>query len=145
MNMRTNETDFWAKWLLAVSTGVALFGILLVILPGWTRQFFSLLLYGNTGYLDAFDVEALKYISLTHAVLGSCLAGWGIVLFILVKKMVHAHLKTVRMIVAVSVLCWFIPDTAFSLLYGFWPNAVLNSGFLVLFAIPLIALHKTER
>lgn len=42
----------------------------------------------------------------------------------------------------VSLVAWFIPDTAYSLLSGFWQNAVLNAGFVLLFAIPLAALRS---
>ena len=39
----------------------------------------------------------------------------------------------------VSLLAWFVPDTALSLLSGFWQNAALNLVFAVLFALPLAA------
>ena len=35
-----------------------------------------------------------------------------------------------------------MPDTLYSLLSGFWPNAVLNAGFALLFAVPLLALRR---
>ena len=44
--------------------------------------------------------------------------------------------------ITVSVLAWFIPDTAFSLWSGFWQNAVFNTVFVVLFAIPLAATYR---
>jgi integral membrane sensor domain MASE1 len=39
-------------------------------------------------------------------------------------------------VVAVSL---FVPDTLYSLASGFWPNAVLNSVFALVFALPLWA------
>ena len=47
--------------------------------------------------------------------------------------------------VAVSVGAWFVPDTACSLLSGFWQNGILNICFLVLFAIPLAATRRNFR
>jgi hypothetical protein len=48
-------------------------------------------------------------------------------------------------IIAVSVVAWFVPDTAYSLWFGFWQNAVLNLVFFVLFAVPLAATHRSHR
>ncbi|HTU68346.1 MAG TPA: hypothetical protein VMF52_20555 [Steroidobacteraceae bacterium] len=50
-----------------------------------------------------------------------------------------------RRMVAVSVGAWFVPDTACSLLSGFWQNGILNICFLVLFAIPLAATRRNFR
>ena len=49
---------FWWRWLLVVTAGVVLFGALLLLVPGLTRQLFSLLLYGAQGRLDALGAEA---------------------------------------------------------------------------------------
>jgi len=38
--------------------------------------------------------------------------------------------------VTVSLAAWFNPDTAFSLLSGFWQNAVLNCVMALLFTVP---------
>lgn len=39
----------------------------------------------------------------------------------------------------ISLVAWFVPDTLYSLASGFWPNAVLNSVFALVFALPLWA------
>jgi hypothetical protein len=41
-----------------------------------------------------------------------------------------------------SALAWFIPDTSYSLISGFWQNAVLNLAFAMLFALPLWMIKK---
>ena len=43
---------------------------------------------------------------------------------------------------AVSLIAWYLPDTVYSLVSGFWQNAVLNTGMLALFAIPLVATFR---
>ncbi len=48
-------------------------------------------------------------------------------------------------IFGVSLVAWFIPDTVFSIISGFWENAVQNFVFAVLFAIPLVALYCQAR
>ena len=42
----------------------------------------------------------------------------------------------------VSLIAWFIPDTAYSLLSGFWQYALLNLGFALLFAMALGGLRS---
>ncbi len=133
---------------MAVTAGLVLFGLILVVMPGFTLQGFSLLVYGSTAHLSTFGPEAVAYISLVHAVLGAVMFGWGVLfMFLALGPIRRGSLDAWRMF-AVSLVAWFIPDTAFSLLSGFWQNAVLNVGFALMFAIPLIALRpfvKHER
>lgn len=71
---------FWIRWLLAASLLVVVFGLALVLAPGLTRQGFSLLVYGSAARLDAFGPEPARYVSLTHAVIGGVMVGWGVAL-----------------------------------------------------------------
>jgi hypothetical protein len=48
-------------------------------------------------------------------------------------------------LLTLSVAAWYLPDTAYSILSGFWQNAVLNSVFLVLFFVPLWAIRHTRK
>jgi len=133
---------FWTAWLLVVSAGVALFGLLLVLLPDLAQQGFALLIYQESGHLAGFGADAAAYISLAHAVLGSVMFGWGIALFLLICGLFRQGDRHGWALVMVSVTAWFLPDTAFSLWSGFWPNAVLNIVFMALFVIPLSATYK---
>jgi len=119
-----------------------LFGLVLVAMPGFTQQGFSLLVYASAAHLNTFGPEALAYISLVHAVLGSVMFGWGAVLMFLALGPVRRGSKDAWWMFVVSLLAWFIPDTAYSLLSGFWQNAVLNAGFALLFAVALGGLRS---
>jgi hypothetical protein len=46
---------------------------------------------------------------------------------------------------AVSVGAWYLLDTANSLWFGFWPNAVLNTVFALLFAGALALSWRAPR
>jgi hypothetical protein len=138
-------SQFWIIWLLIVSAGVAAFGLILVLLPETTRKAFSLLVYSSPTSIETFGTEQVRYISLTHAVLGGVMVGWGSVLFFVVKDLLAKKHSNGWNLVAVSLLAWFIPDTAYSLLSGYWQNAVLNAGFLILFAIPLWAIRRDRK
>ena len=133
---------FWVRWLLAACGGVVLFGLLLALAPDLARAGFSWMVYGEPQTIDRFGAEAARYIGLAHAVMGSLMVGWGLALAWVVKSLVRRGSRLGWNIVAVSLLAWFVPDTAYSLRAGFWQNAVLNAGFLALFVVPLWATRS---
>jgi hypothetical protein len=134
---------FWKGWLLVATVAVGLFGLVLVVAPAFGRQVFGLLIYRSTSGIEALGVSATPYISLVHGVLGATMFGWAIALGALVvgpfaRGSWHAWLA-----ITVSLAGWFVADTALSLATGFWPNAVLNLAFAVLFGIPLAATFRS--
>ena len=142
MPTTSSSFRFWTHWLLTVSAGVAIFGLLLVLAPALTRQGFSLLVYTSADRLDAFGAEQVRYLSLVHAVLGSVMVGWGVALFLVTKLLFNQEGRLGWKLIAGSVAAWFLPDTTYSLLSGYWQNAVLNTFFLALYAIPLWATRR---
>ena len=146
--MHTNATStptFWINWLTYTAEFTVLFGLLMVLAPGLTQQAFGLLIFQNSEQFAAFDPQATAYIELAHAVMGSVLVGWGALIFMLVRKLNIGDAKQTCRMITISVLLWYVPDTAFSLYSGFWQNAVLNTGFAVLYAVPLLALRKHHK
>lgn len=130
---------FWWRWLIVVTLGVLLFGLSLIVAPEFTRRFFGLLLYSSSESLATFGVPAVAYLTLLHGVLGAVMVGWAVaLLFVLLGPFRHFS-KRGWLAMVVSLLAWFVPDTALSLWSGFWQNAALNLVFAVLFAIPLAA------
>lgn len=142
MNEHVSGIEFWWRWLVLVSMGVLMFGLILVIFPNLTLQGFSLMIYSSATRLSEFGEPAVSYIRLVHAVLGAVMVGWGTsllsVLFGTFREIPSIGWKSVTG----SVVAWFIPDTTFSLWSGFWQNAILNAIFIVLFVIPLIAIKR---
>ena len=133
------------RWLLVVSAGVVVFGLLLVLAPSLTRQGFSLLVYASQNQIDSFGAEQVRYVSLAHAVIGGVMIGWGVALFYVTNALLASGNPVGWNIIALSVVAWFVPDTSYSLISGFWQNAVLNTGFLTLFAIPLWATRSAPQ
>lgn len=142
MNAPNTPSAFWVRWLVVVTLGVMVFGILLVVAPGLAREGFSLLVYGDGQQIATFGSMAAQYIGLVHAVLGAVMFGWGLALLLVVRGLFARGAREGWQIVTVSVAAWFVPDTTFSLWSGFWQNAVLNLVFIVLFAIPLAATYR---
>jgi len=135
-------SPIWSRWLLLVTVGVMVFGLVLVLAPGFTREGFSLLVYADVKRIAAFGSDAVEYIALVHAVLGAVMFGWGLALLLVVRGLFARGARQGWQIIAVSVAAWFVPDTAFSLWSGFWQNALLNLVFIVLFAAPLAATYR---
>jgi hypothetical protein len=144
-NRATSTPTFWINWLTYTAEFTVLFGLLMVLAPGLTQQAFGLLVFQDAAQFYAFDSQAAAYIELAHAVMGSVMVGWGALIFMLVRKLNVKDAKETCCMITISVLLWYVPDTAFSLYSGFWQNAVLNSGFAVLYAVPLLALRKYYR
>ena len=140
--MQTSTPTFWINWLTYTAEFTVLFGLFMVLAPGLTQQAFGLLIFQNAAQVSAFESQASAYIALAHAVMGSVMVGWGALMFLLVRKLNIKDAKETCNMIAISVLLWYVPDTAFSLYSGFWQNAVMNTGFAILYAVPLVALRK---
>jgi hypothetical protein len=135
-------SPFWTRWLTGASLLVALFGLSLVIAPILALQTFSAMVYSDPARLKALGAEAVRYISLAHAVLGAVMFGWGLMLAAVVQGLLAQGSKLGWQLVAGSLAAWLLPDTAYSLISGFWQNAALNSAFALLFAVPLAATRR---
>jgi hypothetical protein len=119
-----------------------LFGLFFLLFPDLTVRGFSLIFYSNVSKMSGFGEESVSYIKLIHAVLGATMIGWGGLILMVLLTTFRQNLAIGCKTIAFSALAWFIPDTTYSLIAGFWQNAVLNLLFALLFAIPLVALQK---
>lgn len=144
-NSPSRPPRLWILWLLGATAGVVAFGAVLVLLPALARQGFSAMLYAKPGFIEAWEPEAVRYVSLAHAVMGGVMVGWGTALFMLTRVLLARGSRVAWQIIVVSVAAWYLPDTGYSLLSGYWQNAVLNTVFAALFAVPLWALRGALR
>jgi hypothetical protein len=142
MNNPVSSIEFWWRWLVFVSLGVLMFGLILVIFPGLTLQGFSLMIYLSASRISEFGEPAVSYIRLVHGVLGAVMVGWGAALLFVLFGTFRENPSIAWKTLTGSVVAWFIPDTTFSLWSGFWQNAILNAVFILLFIIPLIAIKR---
>lgn len=142
---RFQPSRFWTNWLLVVSAGIIVFGMVLVVAPSFARQAFSWLVYAAPDRIDTFGREPARYIGLAHAVIGGVMVGWGAALLYVAGSLFSEGARHAWNLIAVSVAAWFVPDTSYSLLSGYWQNALLNTVFLALFALPLWATRRMRR
>ncbi|MDH4394603.1 MAG: hypothetical protein QE278_02885 [Limnobacter sp.] len=129
----------WVSWLTVATAFTVLFGLVMVLLPDLTSQAFGLLLYQDAGRLVSHPPEALAYIQLAHAVMGSLMVGWGAGMFLVTRTLFKRGERVGWQILTYSIPFWYVPDTLFSLISGFWPNALMNTGFVVMLMVPLWA------
>ena len=134
---------FWWLWLVTVSAGVVVAGLVFVLAPGLTRRLFSLLIFASPDTIDGFGALPARYIAFAHGVLGAVMVGWGAALLVVLFGSFRRGAREAWPICAVSVAAWFVPDTALSLATGFWQNAMLNVAVAILFAVPLAATYGT--
>lgn len=119
-----------------------LFGLALIVAPVVAQRGFLLLIYAEPAHISSFGAEAVRYIGLAHAVLGGVMFGWGLALLLIVRRLFARGSRLGWQLISFSVVAWFIPDTAYSISFGFLQNAVLNLVFVVLFALPLLASYR---
>ncbi len=80
---------------------------------------------------------------LLNAILGGILVGFGVMIWMIAERVYRHDMPLGRSLILVPLVCWFICDSAGSILAGAWFNAVINVAIIVLFLVPL--LLKTSR
>jgi len=139
--------------LMALSVALGAMGLFFVLSPNITLSFFDWMVYGGTEAspvpASLMDGETRRYAGFIYQVLGAVLFGWAVLLTMVIRGPQLAGdtdpetRTTLRdwswRAFALSFAAWFVLDTTMSLIMGFWQNAVFNTLFGVVIAIPLIA------
>ncbi len=136
------KLNFWWRWLVIATCAILVFGLSMVLLPESTQKLFNYIYLSSPHGSPPFGESATSYITFISAVLGAVMSGWSVaLLYVLFGPFRRREIEGWRTL-TVSLVAWFIPDTAFSLWSGFWQNAVLNAIIFVLFVIPLAATYE---
>jgi hypothetical protein len=135
-------SPFWWQWLTGATVIVITFGLAMVVIPEPISQLFALIL-SSSKIVNSLGEPAKTYHLLFQGVLGGTMAGWGTALLMVLLTLFRRGMREGWTIISISLIAWFIPDTAFSLWSGYWQNGILNLIFLALFAIPLGATYRT--
>ncbi|HEX4879900.1 MAG TPA: hypothetical protein VFV39_08660 [Limnobacter sp.] len=119
-----------------------LFGLVLVCMPGLVAQGFGWMIYQNPQAMHAWPEEARSYVNLAHAVMGGVIVGWAaLMLWVCRHGLAKGH-PGAWAAIGMSLLAWYLPDTAASLAHGFWQNALFNTGFLLMLGTPWLLIRK---
>jgi hypothetical protein len=131
--------QFWWRWLVAVTGGVMVFSLSLILLPQTIQSIFNPFFFPPS---TRFDADASRYINFLYALLGAVMIGWMVtVLFVLMGAFRRGE-RAAWNAVTLSIVTWYLIDSSVSILSGFAANAVLNTVFLALFIIPLAATYR---
>lgn len=132
----------WQRWLLTVSVLVLLFGIDMMLIPNLVQQLFDFILFGSERSTDIYGPAAYEYIVFIYGVVGAVMVGWMVLMIMIVRGPFKQGDVFGWNAVAYSAVSWFVLDSVFSAAAGFPENILLNTGFIVLFIIPLVATRK---
>lgn len=139
--MNINVNRFWWYWLLAAVSGVILFGLALIFLPAQMEQFFNWMLFASPTAVPVQGPAAVDYMRFVYGVLGAVMVGWGVSLFWVLIGPYGRGERAGWLALATPLAIWYVVDSSFSVAQGYWQNAVLNSVFAALFALPLAATY----
>jgi hypothetical protein len=109
------------------------------LLPDLTQSLFNILFFSSPDASRLFSDQANDYIAFAHGVLGAVMIGWMVALMSLILGAFGQ--RSTWNAITFSALTWYVVDTGFSLYSGVVANALFNTVFLVLFAIPLAATY----
>jgi hypothetical protein len=135
-------SPFWWQWLTGATVVVLAFGLAMVLAPELISRLFAAIL-SSSHIIESLEEPAKTYHLLFQGVLGGTMFGWGTALLVVLLTVFRRGMQEGWIILSISLIAWFIPDTAFSIWSGYWQNGILNAIFLALFAIPLAATYRT--
>jgi uncharacterized membrane protein YhaH (DUF805 family) len=131
---------FWWRWLLIVTIGVIIFSLGFIFLPDVMQQLFNWMLFSAPN--APFGEATTHYLKFVYGVLGAVIVGWMVTLLAIIMRPFRRGESESWNTITFSIVIWFVVDTTFSLRMGFPQNAIFNTLFFVLFAIPLGATYK---
>lgn len=94
--------------------------------------------------MDGAEVMTASATRLLAAIAGGVLAGWGLMAWIVASEVLPTNPALARRLVLPSIGLWFVIDSSMSVAAGAPLNALLNTGFLIAFALPVLKLDKVD-
>jgi hypothetical protein len=132
----------WWYWLvIIVTSGLTLLGIGFSIVPDVMQSVINQVFFTPSQVENIFTEEVNSFLKFIYGVLGSVMIAWSVTLLFILAGQFRRGESEGWNTITVSILIWFIVDSAISILTGFWQNAVSNTVFLVLAAIPLTVTY----
>ena len=131
--------EFWRKWLIvaAALTGLAGLGFAALATIGATEGYTTIFdLVFLPGEVDA---PAGNTASFAMGVTGAVLSGWATIMLVMLTSRRASALQETWWALTAGLVIWFVVDGIVSIAAGALGNLVLNLGFVVLYAPPLIA------
>lgn len=132
----------WRGWLVVVTIGVMVYAAGLMLMPETMHGLFNLLFFGDSKQVRRISEDNPEFIQLVYGVLGAVMIGWMVTLLAIMRRHFQTDPHGTWQILVVSIGVWYVVDSGFSVATGFIEHAVFNTGFLVLYAIPLVGMGR---
>jgi hypothetical protein len=135
--------DFWQTWLFCASIVIAVFGLAMALfsntpLFAWMNNQIDPVFWSAS----VTDTTALMFRSWIYGVLGATVLGWGVTLAFIASYPFKKKERWSWQAIACGTASWYVLDTSFSVYFGVYFNAALNTVLLLSIALPLIMTHK---
>jgi hypothetical protein len=131
---------FWLRWLLAASWLTAACGLLLTLATGTSilAPIEGPLLRSILG--DGSVSPGVRTLhQWTFGVMGAVMFAWGVFALFIVRHGFARGEAWAWRCLSLGFSLWFVLDSTRSAIHGVWINVAANTGFLLLFAVPLVA------
>lgn len=138
--LRERSLNLWANWLVAVALVSGLIGLLFA-LTSIGSTLMDMLFGWSSAALPPATAEGDNLVRFFFGLIGGIMAGWGLALAGIAHVAFRRGERWAWMITALSIVTWFLVDSAVSAATGIYANVVGNVIFLVLFEIPLVATY----
>jgi hypothetical protein len=136
--------DFWQKWLLVLGIAMVPLGLLLAFFNQTTvagidfNQYINPVFWGTT----VLSAESILFQRWIYGVLGAVMAGWGVFIAFMAYYPFKRRERWSWNCLLIGFLVWFLPDTAISIYFKVYMNALINTCLFVLAILPLVAAKK---
>jgi hypothetical protein len=138
-------SGFWKAWIQVWCWATVVFGVVCLTaahpaIDFGIRTYFDALAWPIDGVNELTDPAA----RFATALMGAVMIGWAILIFGAVRA-AHEGARALWGALTVSMLVWYVTDTAASVITGFPLNAVGNTVFMVTWLIPMLATGSLKR
>ncbi|MGF1665090.1 MAG: hypothetical protein ACFCVC_02345 [Acidimicrobiia bacterium] len=132
--MRQETARRWLEAACVVTAAVGV-GVAVLAFPGTMAAtgVLSEVVFGEPGDM------ATPLSRLLAGITGGVLAGWGVTMWVVVRRLHSQDPGLVSAILVPGLVVWFVVDSVASVTSGGALNVVGNVGFLVMFGVPLLA------
>jgi hypothetical protein len=135
--------NFWHRWLFAIGIIIVVFGVFMAtlnqsLLFGLFNNQIDPVFWGEAEH----PVTYAQFQAWIYGVLGSTMAGWGLMLTFIIQYPFRQREKWAWNAIATSMGFWYLLDTAISLYFGVIFNVVFNTLLLIAILPPLIFTRK---
>ncbi len=134
---------FWQRWLIAVTIGVVIYATGLMLMPQTMHGLFSRLFFGDSDNVQRIGEDYPEFIQLVYGVLGAVMIGWMVTLLAIMWRHFRTDPRGTWQILVISIGVWYAVDSGFSVVIGLVEHAVFNTGFLVLYVVPLVGIGRS--